>query len=103
MERLRGSASTVGCKPHYPTPSGAAPWKSHDFSRVEEVKSDPWSIVDGSINEAGCIYTCQGLELDYVDMVIGDEFNYRDGEIVVFSAFFISEAAVSTHHTGLAE
>ena len=38
MERLRGSASTVGCKPHYPNPSGAVPWEFPDFSRVEEVK-----------------------------------------------------------------
>ena len=44
MERLRGSASTVGCKPHYPNPSGAVPWESPDFSRVEEVKMRSFSI-----------------------------------------------------------
>ena len=45
--------------------------------------SDPWAIADGSIDEVGCIHTCQGLEFDYVGVIIGEDLKYRDGEIVV--------------------
>lgn len=45
--------------------------------------SDPWAIAEGSINEVGCIHTCQGLEFDYVGVIIGEDLKCRDGEIVV--------------------
>jgi DUF2075 family protein len=45
--------------------------------------SDPWAIAEGSIEEVGCIHTCQGLEFDYVGVIIGEGLKYRDGEIVV--------------------
>ena len=43
---------------------------------------DPWAIDKGSIDEVGCIHTCQGLEFDYVGVIIGPDLKYRDGEIV---------------------
>ena len=43
---------------------------------------DPWAIDEGSIDEVGCIHTCQGLEFDYVGVIIGPDLKYRDGEIV---------------------
>ena len=45
--------------------------------------SEPWAIAEGSIDEVGCIHTCQGLEFDYVGVIIGEDLKYRDGEIVV--------------------
>ncbi|MDY6818655.1 MAG: DNA/RNA helicase domain-containing protein [Halobacteriales archaeon] len=45
--------------------------------------SDPWAIAEGSIDEVGCIHTCQGLEFDYVGVIIGEDLKYRGGEIVV--------------------
>ena len=45
--------------------------------------NDPWAIAEGSIDEVGCIHTCQGLEFDYVGVIIGEDLKYRDGEIVV--------------------
>ncbi len=45
--------------------------------------SDPWAIAEGSIDEVGCIHTCQGLEFDYVGVIIGKDLKYRDGEIIV--------------------
>ena len=45
--------------------------------------SDPWAIAEGSIDEVGCIHTCQGLEFDYVGVIIGEDLKYRDGEIIV--------------------
>jgi DUF2075 family protein len=41
-----------------------------------------WIITSGSIAEVGCIHTCQGLELDYVGVIIGPDLIVRDGRIV---------------------
>ncbi|MFB6468848.1 DNA/RNA helicase domain-containing protein [Cytobacillus sp. Hz8] len=41
-----------------------------------------WAIDAESVFEAGCIHTCQGLEFDYVGVIIGDDLIYRDGEVV---------------------
>lgn len=35
-----------------------------------------------SINEAGCIHTTQGLEFEYVGVIIGDDLRYEDGRMV---------------------
>jgi DUF2075 family protein len=32
-----------------------------------------WAITEGSIDEIGCIHTCQGLEFDYVGVIIGED------------------------------
>ncbi|MBQ3473885.1 DUF2075 domain-containing protein [Candidatus Saccharibacteria bacterium] len=45
-------------------------------------KSQTWAIEPDSVNEAGCIHTCQGLELDYVGVIIGDDLIYRNGKII---------------------
>ena len=44
--------------------------------------SSTWAIDKNSINEIGCIHTCQGLEFDYVGVIIGDDMKYVDGNIV---------------------
>ncbi len=43
---------------------------------------EPFAIRDTSINEIGCIHTSQGLEFDYVGVIIGDDIRYENGEIV---------------------
>ncbi len=40
-----------------------------------------WIVTPGSIEQVGCIHTCQGLELDYVGVIIGPDLVYRDGRI----------------------
>ncbi|MFD1415702.1 DUF2075 domain-containing protein [Oceanobacillus jeddahense] len=40
-----------------------------------------WAIDDSSVNEAGCIHTSQGLEFDYVGVIIGDDLLFRDGKV----------------------
>ena len=42
----------------------------------------PWILGDDSIEEIGCIHTCQGLELDYVGVIIGDDIRYENNKIV---------------------
>ncbi|MCA0177458.1 MAG: DUF2075 domain-containing protein [Proteobacteria bacterium] len=41
-----------------------------------------WIIAPESVEQVGCIHTCQGLELDYVGIIIGPDLAYRDGRIV---------------------
>ena len=38
-----------------------------------------WIIDEESIDEVGCIHTCQGLELDYVGVIIGKDLIF-DGK-----------------------
>lgn len=42
-----------------------------------------WILKPDSINEIGCIHTCQGLELDYVGVIIGEDLIVRDGIVLV--------------------
>lgn len=42
-----------------------------------------WIMAPESIEQVGCIHTCQGLELDYVGVIVGPDFEFRDGLTVV--------------------
>ena len=44
--------------------------------------STTYAIDAGSINEIGCIHTSQGLEFDYVGVIIGNDLRYKNGKIV---------------------
>ena len=41
-----------------------------------------WILSPDSVSEIGCIHTCQGLELDYVGVIIGRDLVARRGTIV---------------------
>jgi DUF2075 family protein len=41
-----------------------------------------WIIDAKSVDEVGCIHTCQGLEVDYVGVIVGDDLIVRNGELV---------------------
>jgi DUF2075 family protein len=41
-----------------------------------------WIIADGSIDQVGCIHTCQGLEVDYIGVIIGPDLIVRDGRVI---------------------
>ncbi len=43
---------------------------------------DAFAVNAESVHEAGCIHTSQGLEFDYVGVIIGDDMRYEDGHIV---------------------
>ena len=43
---------------------------------------EPYAISDTSINEVGCIHTSQGLEFDYVGVIIGDDMRYENGQVI---------------------
>jgi DUF2075 family protein len=44
--------------------------------------SATWAIDSDSVKEIGCIHTCQGLEFDYVGVIIGPDLRFEDGRIV---------------------
>ena len=46
-----------------------APWNRRDKRALFAVKDD-------SVNEIGCIHTLQGLELDYIGVIIGNDLKY---------------------------
>ena len=41
-----------------------------------------WAINPKSFEEVGCIHTAQGLEFDYVGVLIGKDLRYEDGRVV---------------------
>jgi DUF2075 family protein len=38
-----------------------------------------WIISPNSIDQVGCIHTCQGLEVDYIGVIMGDDLVIRNG------------------------
>ena len=44
--------------------------------------SETWAIDEESVNEIGCIHTSQGLEFNYVGVIIGDDLRYENDKIV---------------------
>lgn len=56
----------------------------HHFSMKWNLNSygQRWIIEPDSVNEIGCIHTCQGLELDYVGVIVGNDLKYEDGKVV---------------------
>lgn len=54
-----------------------------DFSMSWNLgNSDTWAIDENSVQEIGCIHTSQGLEFDYVGVIIGNDMRF-DGEHIV--------------------
>lgn len=41
-----------------------------------------WIIDSNSIDEIGCIHTCQGLELDYVGVIVGNDIRFENGHVL---------------------
>ena len=41
-----------------------------------------WIISPTSVNEIGCIHTCQGLELDYVGVIVGNDLIVRNNKVI---------------------
>ena len=53
----------------------------HNFEISWNLKDSIWAIDQNSVNEAGCIHTAQGLEFDYVGVIIGPDMFYKDGAV----------------------
>ena len=42
----------------------------------------PFAIADTSFEQVGCIHTCQGLEFDYVGVIIGQDLRFENGRVI---------------------
>ena len=71
------------------------PWKSKkdakamdinigDFAMQWNLSTDGslWIVSPESVNQIGCIHTCQGLEVDHIGVIIGDDLVIRNGKWV---------------------
>ena len=50
-----------------------------------------WIVQPKSVNEVGCIHTSQGLEVDYVGVIVGPDLIVRNGNVIT-----VPEARAST-------
>lgn len=71
-------------------------WKSKQDHRAYDIEipqfffrkqwnfnsNEPWLIGEHSIDQIGCIHTCQGLELDYVGVIIGPDMAFKNNRII---------------------
>lgn len=56
--------------------------KIGDFEMSWNLRNSLFAVDDFSIDQIGCIHTSQGLEFDYVGLIIGDDMRYEDHHIV---------------------
>ena len=56
--------------------------KIGDFEISWNLRDSIFALSKTSVNEAGCIHTTQGLEFDYVGVIMGDDIRYENGHIV---------------------
>lgn len=56
----------------------------HDFKARWNLTKDGglWMVSEDSVHEVGCIHTCQGLEADYIGVIVGDDLVVRDGHVI---------------------
>lgn len=72
------------------------PWKSKQDSSAMDVvipehgfemqwnlpvETNLWMVAPGSVEQIGCIHTAQGLEVDYIGVVIGPDLIVRNGKV----------------------
>jgi uncharacterized protein len=56
----------------------------HDFRAQWNLTTDGslWIDAPNSVRQIGCIHTCQGLEVDYVGVIVGDDYIVRNGRAI---------------------
>lgn len=48
---------------------------------IELYGDDIWAINPKLFEEIGCIHTCQGMEFDYVGVIIGKDLIFKDDKV----------------------
>jgi uncharacterized protein len=56
----------------------------HGFAMQWNLTKDGglWITAEDSVKQIGCIHTCQGLEVDYIGVIIGPDLIVRDGRVI---------------------
>lgn len=49
-------------------------------------ETSTWAIDETSFDQVGCIHTSQGLEFDYVGLIIGPDLQFKDGKVITDKA-----------------
>lgn len=57
--------------------------KIGDYRATWNLQTDgqAWIIKPDSVSEVGCIHTCQGLEVDYIGVIVGPDLVVRGGSV----------------------
>lgn len=55
-----------------------------DYTATWNLETDgqAWIIKPDSVSEVGCIHTCQGLEVDYIGVIVGPDLIVRNGSVL---------------------
>lgn len=69
------------------------PWETQknkrprgEFRQRYASSAETWATEPGGINQVGCVFSIQGLELDYIGVIIGEDMDYdaeRDCLVVI--------------------
>ena len=54
----------------------------YDFKMKWNFNNTIWAIDKDSVEQVGCIHTSQGLEFDYVGVIIGKDLRYENGKVI---------------------
>nr|WP_217907593.1 DUF2075 domain-containing protein [Desulfosediminicola ganghwensis] len=59
-----------------------------DYKATWNLESDgqAWIIQRDSVSEVGCIHTSQGLEVDYIGVIVGPDLTVREGKVLTHPA-----------------
>ncbi len=84
-------------------------WISRDFKAAYDIKlpgnfraqwnftTDDFAIDPESFEQVGCIHSTQGLEFEYVGIIIGNDLRYENGKVITDQ----NEIAESDHSSGV--
>lgn len=63
--------------------------EKHQFRMPWNARSNSttWAIQEGGIEQIGCIHTSQGLEFDYVGVIIGDDLKFNSSKMELYSSY----------------
>ena len=56
------------------------PWNSRNVGTT-------WAIDDQGIDQVGCVHTSQGLEFDYVGIIVGKDLQYNNASKKYFTVW----------------
>jgi DUF2075 family protein len=57
--------------------------EEYDFAASWNLGStETWAIDPDSVHQVGCIHTAQGLEFEYVGVIVGDDMRFENGRVV---------------------
>ncbi len=63
--------------------------EEHDFSMPWNSRSfrSTWAIKEDGVGQIGCVHTSQGLEFDYVGIIIGNDLKYDSAEMKLYADY----------------